>query len=112
MTQHHSTGTAERKLTVQAWQNLVLALMGVVVLTGALLGWSLMNRTDDVSRGLIDDIQPARVAAYRLQTALRDQETAVRGYAIAADREFLAPYYDGQQAERAAVDAIRARLEG
>jgi signal transduction histidine kinase len=103
-------GTGGRRLTVQAWQNLVLVLMGVVVLAGALTGWTLMNRTDDESRDLIDDIQPARVASYRLQTALRDQETAVRGYAITADREFLAPYYDGQQAERAAVDTIRTRL--
>ncbi|MET4427202.1 CHASE3 domain-containing protein [Mycolicibacterium sp. 624] len=111
MTKDDGTGgTGERKLTVAGWQNLVLALMGVVVLAGALMGWTLMNRTDDVSRELIDDIQPARVASYRLQTALRDQETAVRGYAIAADREFLTPYYDGLQAEKSASDAIRARL--
>lgn len=105
-----SDGPGERKLTVAGWQNLVLALMGVVVLAGALMGWTLMNRTDNVSRELIDDIQPARVASYRLQTALRDQETAVRGYAIAADSEFLAPYYDGLRAEQSASDAIRARL--
>jgi signal transduction histidine kinase len=105
-------GAGERRLTVQAWQNLVLALTGVVVLAGALTGWTLMDRTDDVSRQLIDEIQPARVASYRLQNALRDQETAVRGYAIAADREFLQPYVDGQQAEDAAVTAMRTRLEG
>ncbi len=79
------------KLTVQGWQILVLAVMGALVLTGAGVGAVLMNRTDDVSRDLIDDIQPARVAAYQLQAALRDQETAVRGYAIAADRQFLDP---------------------
>ena len=71
--------------------------MGVLVLTGAMAGGVLMNRTDEVSRELIDDIQPARVAAYRLQAALRDQETAARGYAIAADRQFLEPYYEGQR---------------
>ncbi len=41
--------------------------MGVLVLAGAITGVVLLNRTDNVSRGLIDDIQPARVAAYRLQ---------------------------------------------
>ena len=101
-----------RRLTVQGWQNLVLIAMGVVVLAGAITGSVLVNRTDDVSRTLIDDIQPARVAGYRLQTAVRDQETATRGYAIAADRQFLEPYYEGQQAERAAVDGMRARLAG
>ncbi|HEV7423151.1 MAG TPA: CHASE3 domain-containing protein [Mycobacterium sp.] len=97
------------RLTVQGWQNLVLAVMGVVVLAGAVTGAVLLNRTDDVSRELIDDIQPSRVDAYRLQAALRDQETATRGYAIAADRQFLEPYYDGQRAEEAAADAIRQR---
>jgi signal transduction histidine kinase len=98
------------QLTVQGWQNLVLAAMGIVVFAGAVTGWVLLNRTDDVSRELIDDIQPSRVAAYQLQAALGDQETATRGYAIAADRQFLEPYYDGRQAEKVAADAIRERL--
>ena len=77
-----TTMTAPRRgrgLTVQGWQNLVLAVMGVVVLTGAIAGAILLNRTDAVSSELIDNIQPARVAAYQLQAALRDQETALRG---------------------------------
>ena len=92
------------KLTVQGWVILVLAVMGVVVLAGAVAGAILLNRTDDLSRQLIDDIQPSRVAAYRMQGAIRDQETATRGYAIAADKQFLDPYYDGQQSERVAAD--------
>jgi len=98
------------QLSVQGWQNLVLAAMGIVVFAGAVTGSILLNRTDEVSRELINDIQPSRVAAYQLQAALGDQETATRGYAIAADRQFLDPYYDGQQAEKAAADAIRERL--
>ena len=34
-------------------------------------------------------------------------KTAVRGYVLAADRQFLDPYYDGQRAEQAAADDIR-----
>jgi signal transduction histidine kinase len=100
----------ERKLTVQGWQDLVLSVMAVLVLGGAIAGVVLLNRTDRLSSQLIDAIQPARVAAYQLQAALRDQETAVRGYAIAADPQFLAPYGDGQRAERAAADDIRSRV--
>ncbi|MGV0744235.1 sensor histidine kinase [Mycolicibacterium sp. XJ870] len=100
------------KLTVQAWQNLVLSVMGIVVLSGAVTGAVLMDRTDDVSTELTNHIQPARVAAYQLQVALRDQETAVRGYAIAADRQFLAPYTDGQRTETAAAEEIRSYLAG
>ncbi|MCZ8380612.1 CHASE3 domain-containing protein [Mycobacterium sp. CPCC 205372] len=98
------------QLTVAGWQTLVLAVIGFVVLAGAVATVVLLNRTDGVARDLVDGIQPSRVAAYQLQAALRDQETAVRGYAIAADRQFLEPYYDGQRAEQVAADDIRARL--
>lgn len=103
------TSAARRRgssLTVQGWQNIVLLTIGVLILAGALAGALLMQRTDAVSRELIDEIQPARVAAYQLQAALRDQETAVRGYAIASDPQFLQPYYDGRIAEQNAVDRI------
>jgi signal transduction histidine kinase len=100
----------ERKLTVQGWQNFVLSVMGLLVLAGAIMGGVLLNRTDNLSSELINDIQPARVAAYQLQAALRDQETALRGYAIAADRQFLEPYNDGQRAEQAAAADVRSRV--
>ncbi len=99
-----------RRLTVQGWQNVVLSVMGVLVLAGAISGAILLNRTDRMSRELVDNIQPARVAAYQLQAALRDQETALRGYAIAADRQFLDPYFAGQRAEQSAADDIRTRM--
>jgi signal transduction histidine kinase len=95
-------------VTVQGWQTLVLGIMGVLILAGALGGALLQSRTDRVSSELIDEIQPSRSAAYRLQVALRDQETAVRGYAISADRQFLDPYYAGLDAEKQAADDIRA----
>jgi signal transduction histidine kinase len=101
-----------RRLTVQGWQNLVLIAMGVVVLAGAVIGGVLVNRTDDVSHELIDDIQPARVGAYRLQTALSDQETATRGYALTGNRQFLDPYYQGLQEEQTVADGMKLRLAG
>lgn len=99
-----------RRLTVQGWQNLVLSVMGVLVLAGTVAGAFLLNRTDTVSRQLTEEIQPARVAAYQLQAALRDQETALRGYAITADRQFLEPYYAGQGDQADAARQIRDRV--
>ncbi|MDV3128854.1 ATP-binding protein [Mycobacterium sp. 21AC1] len=95
-------------LTVRGWQDLVLSVMGVVVLAGAVAGVLLVSRTDGVTRELTNHIEPAGVAAYQLQAALRDQETAVRGYALAADRQFLRPYTDGQRAEALAAERIRS----
>ncbi|MBI3691557.1 MAG: CHASE3 domain-containing protein, partial [Mycolicibacterium aromaticivorans] len=105
-------GTRLSRMTVRGWLTLVLLVLGIVVLGGALVAGVLLNRTDETSRQLIDDIQPARVAAYRLQAALRDQETAVRGYVIAADPQFLSPYADGQRAEQSAAQTIRRQLAG
>jgi signal transduction histidine kinase len=98
------------RLTVAGWQAVVLSVMGTVVLAGAAAGAVLLSRTDAVTRELTDDIQPARVSAYQLQGALRDQETALRGYLIAADRQFLAPYVEGQRVEQQAAENITARL--
>ncbi|MFY9919303.1 MAG: CHASE3 domain-containing protein, partial [Mycobacterium sp.] len=110
MTQPASKPKAGRRLTVQGWQNLVLSAMGVVVLVGLVAGGLLMHRTDELSRELIDNIQPARAQAYALQAAIRDQETAVRGYLITADKQFLEPFYAGGDAERQAAQNIRDRV--
>ena len=92
---------------MRGWNALVLLVMGAFVLAGAVVGGVLLHRADEMSRDLIDGISPARVAAVQLQAALRDQETGVRGYLLAGDRQFLTPYYDGQHTERAAAEEIR-----
>ncbi|MBQ0884755.1 CHASE3 domain-containing protein [Streptomyces sp. RM72] len=86
-------------LTVQGWFLLVLAFMAVMVVAGTAVGAHLLNRTAQVTDQMIDQIQPARAEAYRLQTALVNQETGARGYAITADRQFLAPYTAGKEDE-------------
>ncbi|MHA0287503.1 sensor histidine kinase [Mycobacterium sp. C3-094] len=94
-----------RALTVEGWQYLVLSIMTVVVLAGAVTTALLLDRTDRVSGQLTNNVGPARVAAYQLQAALRDQETAVRGYVISSDPQFLAPYDTGRETEsRASAD--------
>ncbi len=96
-----------RALTVEGWQYLVLSIMAVVVLTGAVTTAVLLHRTDQVSNQITNNVGPARVAAYQLQAALRDQETAVRGYVIAADPLFLEPYDNGREVEAQASAALR-----
>ena len=98
------------RLTVAGLQTLVLSVTGIAVLAGGATVAALLHRTDAVTRELIDHIQPARVAAYQLQGSLRDQETSLRGYVIAADRQFLIPYVDGQRTEQKAAEDITTRL--
>ncbi|GAA2277829.1 histidine kinase [Streptomyces ruber] len=98
---------AWRRLTVQGWFQVVLALMVLMVVIGTVVGARLLGETADVTDRLTDRIQPARTEAYRLQAALVNQETGVRGYAIAADRQFLDPYTQGVEDEARAVRRMR-----
>ncbi|KRD09685.1 histidine kinase [Mycobacterium sp. Root265] len=100
------------RLTVQGWQNLVLAVIGTAVLACSIAATILVSQADKVSNQLRDGVQPARIAAYQLQAALRDQETAVRGYLITNDPRFLEPYNDGRGAETDAAEQIRQYLAG
>lgn len=100
------------RLTVQGWQNLVLAVIGTAVLACSIAATILVSQADKVSNQLRDGVQPGRIAAYQLQAALRDQETAVRGYLLTNDPRFLDPFNDGRTAETDAAEQIRQSLAG
>src|SRR3954453_922021 len=93
------TAWIRRRLSVQGWFYLALAVMTLLVVVGSVVGAHLLGRTAEVSDQLLRRVQPAQTEAYQLQAAQVNQETGIRGYAIAADRQFLAPYTQGKQAE-------------
>ncbi|MBK3572418.1 CHASE3 domain-containing protein [Streptomyces sp. MBT65] len=99
-----------RRLTVQGWFFLALSLMVLLVVIGTAIGANLLSRTAAVTDDLLRRVQPAQTEAYRLQAALVNQETGVRGYAIAADRQFLTPYTSGKQDEARSAARLRAQL--
>jgi signal transduction histidine kinase len=103
---------APARLTVQGWIVLVLAALGVFMTVAAGIGYAQLRRTAEVSDHLIDRVSPARVEAYRLQTALVDQETGVRGYAITGDQDFLEPYTRGRAVEDDAARRMRGLVGG
>ncbi|MET7682462.1 CHASE3 domain-containing protein [Streptomyces sp. NPDC005423] len=97
-------------LTVQGWFFLALSLMALLVVVGSVIGAGLLGQTAAVSDHLLQRVQPAQTEAYRLQATLVDQETGIRGYAIAADRQFLAPYTTGKQDEARSAARLRELL--
>ncbi|MFQ6392994.1 sensor histidine kinase [Nocardia sp. KC 131] len=105
----HTTPLAGR-LTVQAWFQLVLGLMALLVVIGAIVGAQLIAQTNRVADQLLDEIQPAAAETYLLQSALVNQETGIRGYVITADRQFLEPYLAGKQEEARTAARIRGLL--
>ncbi|MBG0815551.1 CHASE3 domain-containing protein [Planomonospora sp. ID82291] len=93
--------------SAQGWVNVVLLAMAFLLAVAAVTGAAALRHTAQVSNRLVDQISPARVESERLQTALLDQETGVRGFVLTGREEFLEPYTAGREAERRSVDEIR-----
>ncbi|WP_330177421.1 sensor histidine kinase [Streptomyces sp. NBC_01498] len=95
-----------RRLTVQGWFLLAVAALCTMTLFAGGVAAVMLARTTDTGDHLIDEVSPARTQAFRLQAALLDQETGVRGYLLTRDEDALEPYRRGVADETAA----RARL--
>jgi signal transduction histidine kinase len=84
---------------------LALLLFSVAsVVAGAL---ALVSQHNARTR-VVNTIDPAALQAQLLDTALVNQETGVRGYALSAQPSFLAPYTDGVAQEKNAVAGLDA----
>jgi signal transduction histidine kinase len=83
----------------------VLLLFSLAAVTvGAL---ALVSLHDSRNR-VVDTIDPAALQAQLLDTALVNQETGVRGYALSAQKSFLVPYTDGVAQETSAINGLDA----
>ena len=96
-----SRWTLARRLRVALGAFSLLLLLAVVAVL------LVLNQADRALTDQTQRILPARVAAGQLLTALVDQETGLRGYAITHDEAFLQPYRDGLENET----RIREQLE-
>ncbi|MFF3619297.1 ATP-binding protein [Streptomyces sp. NPDC002467] len=83
----------------------------MVVGTGV-LGATLLSRTTTAGNRLVDGILPAQRDALRLETALLDQETGIRGYLLADAPALLEPYERGLANESTAAQRLSTVLEG
>ena len=87
----------------------LLAMCGVaglvVLVVAAVAAGLAMTSLDRYRIQLVDRLDPAALAASRLEAALLDQETGIRGYALAGQPAFLDPYRAGrtEEAKQAAV---------
>ena len=99
-------------LTVQGWFRLVFAVIAILVAASAVIIFQLVDHGRAVSNELAGGILPAQAQAYRLQGALVDQETGVRGYAITGDPRFLQPYTAGLAAEKSSEAQLHQLIGG
>ncbi|WP_168220977.1 CHASE3 domain-containing protein [Actinomadura sp. WMMA1423] len=96
--------------TVRAWFMLAALLIVVLTVTGGVVVHNLLEETAAGSDRLVDRIAPAQVEASRMQMAMLNQETGVRGYALTGDRQFLRPYTDGLATEQESLARLRRLL--
>ncbi|WP_307874747.1 sensor histidine kinase [Frankia nepalensis] len=96
--------------TTSRWLSVgVGAALTVLVVLGVLGGWLLAHGTA-VNQRLINRSTPALIGAVRLDNALINQETGVRGYGMTGRSEFLEPYHLGVAAQDRTVADLRRLL--
>ncbi|MFJ4005856.1 ATP-binding protein [Streptomyces sp. NPDC090023] len=98
--------------TTRRWLRLgVTVAMSVLVLLGATGAWAL-GRTASISDNLVDVKSPALTTSIRLESALLNQETGIRGYGLTGSTEFLAPYRQGLGQQRTYTKTLSDLLRG
>ncbi|MHA6758595.1 sensor histidine kinase [Streptacidiphilus sp. PAMC 29251] len=99
-----------RRWTTRQWLRAgVLVALVVLLVLGSLGGWVLSEASTQTST-MVDHSSPALISAVRLETALINQETGVRGYGLSGQKDFLQPYTQGLADQKTAVDRLRVLL--
>jgi signal transduction histidine kinase len=89
----------------------VLGALAVLLALGGLGTWVMSGAATETST-MIDHSAPALISAVKLEEALINQETGIRGYGLSGQKAFLEPYTQGLADEKSAVDRLRTLLAG
>ena len=98
----------KRRLRAGQWFRRAIGFLLFIAIVGTVRNVFVINGLGDARVELTDRRSPAAITAGDLTTALVDQETGVRGFALTGDERFLEPYVAGR---RNAAAAAR-RLQG
>ncbi|MFB7788105.1 ATP-binding protein [Streptomyces vinaceus] len=98
--------------TTRRWLRVgVAASLAVLAVLGGTGAW-VLGRTATISYELSDVRSPALSTAFRLESALLNQETGIRGYGLTGTPEFLEPYQRGLTDQNAYTAQLAQLLEG
>ena len=101
-------GSGLARLRVGQWFAVTLAVLGVALAAGTLIGTIALSRNSDARGLVVDRIDPALTLTERLERALVDQQSGIRGYLLSGREDFLAPYDDGLAEEERIAAEVRA----
>ncbi|HTF12037.1 MAG TPA: ATP-binding protein [Asanoa sp.] len=96
--------------TLRRRVGVLTAVVGVLLVLLAVVAAAVAAQNRNHLDTLLDKSGPLRTSASSLQTALLNQETGIRGYAVSGDRADLGPYTAGLAAERDLIAAMRPLL--
>ncbi|MFG2972128.1 ATP-binding protein [Streptomyces sp. NPDC048331] len=98
--------------TTRRWLRVgVAASLAVLAVLGATGAW-VLGRTATISDELVDVRSPALATSFRLEAALLNQETGIRGYGLTGTPEFLDPYRRGLTDENTYTAQLTRLLDG
>jgi signal transduction histidine kinase len=98
--------------STRRWLTVGVSCALTVLLLLSALGAAFFRHSAAVTDQLVDRGGPALVESVRLESALVDQETGTRGYALSGRSEFLQPYAAGLARQQDAVTVLRALTAG
>jgi len=87
---------------------IVLLLFSVAAIVAG--GLALVSLQHDRAH-VVATIDPVALQVQQLDTALVNQETGVRGYALSAQRDYLTPYTDGYASEKALIASLQVSIK-
>ena len=105
-------GTVWSRWTTRRWLSVGVAVSLTVLLVLGLLGFWALDRAASVTDTMVNHSSPALITAVRLESAMLDQETGIRGYGLSGQTSFLDPYTEGLVDEKAAVARLRTLSAG
>jgi signal transduction histidine kinase len=94
------------RFTVGGWVGLASAAFGLIAVIAIVFGVIAISNLTSARHRVVEEVDPASLAAATLLGTYLDQETGVRGYALTAKESFLEPYTLGLRQVPPAVRAL------
>ncbi|MFG2989503.1 ATP-binding protein [Streptomyces sp. NPDC048257] len=98
--------------TTRRWLRVGVAVSLVVLALLGLTGAWVLSRTASISEELVDVQSSALTTSIRLESALLNQETGIRGYGATGTADFLTPYQQGLADEKTHTARLAELLSG
>jgi signal transduction histidine kinase len=93
------SSSALSRLRVGQWLALTIGVLLAFAVTGVGLALIATHRLGVQRSVVLDQVEPALLAALTLENALINEETGVRGYILSGNRRSLEPYERGREVE-------------